>query len=69
MTLKELRLSFGLTQVEASISVGIPLRTYKRYELNPDDSNLKYQKIMEILLEKNEITENKGVYSLDKLTV
>ena len=52
MTLKELRLSFGITQVEASALVGLPLRTYKRYESNPNESNLKYQKIIEILLEK-----------------
>ena len=68
MTLKELRLSFGITQVEASALVGLPLRTYKRYESNPNESNLKYQKIIDILLEKKEITENKGIYSLDKLT-
>ena len=67
MTLKELRLSFGLTQVEASKSLGVPLRTYKRYESNPNETNLKYQKMVELLLEKYEITETKGIYSLDKL--
>ena len=69
MTLRELRISFGLTQAEASESIGIPLRTYIRYESNPDESNLKYQKIVEILMDKYEITETKGVYSLDKLKI
>lgn len=67
MTLKELRISFGLTQSEASTSIGVPLRTYIRYEANPDESNLKYQRIVELLLEKHEITETKGIYSLEKL--
>ena len=67
MTLKELRISLGLTQTEASTSVGVPLRTYARYESNPDESNLKYQKIIELLLDKYEITETKGVYPLEKL--
>ena len=67
MTLKELRLSFGITQVEASKSIGVPLRTYKRYESNPDESNLKYQKIIELLKDKYEITETKGIYTLDKI--
>ena len=67
MALKELRIAYGLTQVEASNSIGIPLRTYKRYESNPDESNLKYQKIVELLLDKYEITETKGIYTFDKL--
>ena len=67
MTLKELRISYGITQAEAAVSVGVPLRTYSRYEANPNESNLKYQKIMELLLEKYDISENKGVYSLEKL--
>ena len=67
MTLKELRISYGLTQVEASNSIGVPLRTYKRYESNPDESNLKYQKMVELLLNKYEINETKGVYTLNDL--
>ena len=55
MALKELRITFGLTQVEAANSVGVPLRTYIRYESNPDESNLKYQKIVELLKDKYEI--------------
>lgn len=69
MALKELRITFGLTQVEAANSVGVPLRTYIRYESNPDESNLKYQKIVELLKDKYEITEAKGIYALDKLKI
>ena len=64
---KQLRILFGITQIEAANSVGVPLRTYIRYESNPDESNLKYQKIVELLKDKYEITETKGIYSLDKL--
>ena len=52
MTLKELRISFGITQVEASLSIGVPLRTYQRYESDQDESNLKYQRIVELLKRK-----------------
>ena len=64
-----MRITFGLTQVEAANSVGVPLRTYIRYESNPDESNLKYQKIVELLKDKYEITEAKGIYALDKLKI
>ena len=67
MALKEIRQSFGITQAEAAQSVGIPLRTYARYEANPNEGNLKYQKIIELLVSKYEILEDKGIYPLDKL--
>ncbi len=65
MTLKELRTSFNITQSEAAICVGVPLRTYKRYEQLSDNSNLKYIKMKELLIEKYEITEEKGLLTLD----
>ena len=67
MTLKELRISFNITQNEASICVGVPLRTYKRYEQLDDDSNLKYIKMKELLIEKYEITEEKGLLTIEKI--
>ena len=67
MTLKELRLSFNITQNEASICVGVPLRTYKRYEQLDDESNLKYKKMKELLIEKYEITEEKGLLSVEQI--
>ena len=67
MTLKELRTSYNITQVEASNYLNIPLRTYKRYEQIDDDSNLKYQKMKELLIEKYEITENKGILKIEQI--
>lgn len=67
MTLKQLRTSYEITQSQAANSVGVPLRTYARYEAENDFENLKYQKIVDLLRERFEITEDKGVYSLDKL--
>lgn len=67
MTLKELRSSYKITQSEAANSVGVPLRTYVRYESNENSSNLKHQKIVELLKEKYEFSENKGIYDLEKL--
>ncbi len=50
MTLKELRRVKGLTQEEASELVGIPLRTWKRYENNQSlIDNFKYQQIYNFL--------------------
>ena len=67
MTLKELRKSYNITQKEASICVGIPLRTYSRYEQIDDETNLKYIKMKELLTKKYEITEEKGLLSIEKI--
>ena len=63
MTLKELRISGSLTQNEASIVLGMPLRTYKRYENETNYENKdKYQKIFNIL--ENYIYKEKGIFSI-----
>ena len=50
MNLKELRLSKGLTQSDASKITKIPLRTYKRYENDISySSTFKYQQIYLLL--------------------
>ena len=67
MTLRELRISYNITQTEAANCVGVPLRTYKRYEQLDDESNLKYIKMKELLTEKYETTEEKGLLSLDQI--
>ena len=67
MTLRDLRISYGITQKEASDSVNVPLRTYVRYENSNDETNLKYQKILDLLKEKYEITETKGVLSIESI--
>ena len=67
MKLKELRKQYGITQAQAALSVGVPLRTYVRYEEKDAHENLKYQKIVELLNQKYSISETQGIYSLDKL--
>lgn len=69
MKLKDYRISYGITQKEASISVNVPLRTYIRYENSDDETNLKYLKIIDLLKEKYEITETKGVLSIDNIKI
>ena len=47
MNLKELRISKGLTQKEASFITSIPLRTYKRVEL--DEGHYKYKEAVKLI--------------------
>lgn len=59
MNLKEIRVSKGLSQREASLITNIPLRTYKRIENGSEyKDSLKYLKAIEIL---NDYTLNEGV--------
>ena len=68
MSLKEYRKGKGITSKEASIVCGVPLRTYIRYE-NDDSygSNLKRDKILSLLKEKYEVTEEKGLLSIEEI--
>lgn len=68
MGLKEYRKEIGITSKEASIVCGVPLRTYIRYE-NDDSygSNLKRDKILSLLKEKYEVTEEKGLLSIEEI--
>ena len=63
MMLRDVRCDFNLTQKEAALSIGVPLRTYIRYEKNGDEKSLKYVKMIELLKEKYEVTEDKGILS------
>ena len=68
MTITEVRKQSGLTQKEASILVGIPYRTYIRYEENPSYiGTYKYQKVLEDLQKAVRIDEEKGLLSIDKI--
>ena len=67
MLLRDVRNDFNLTQKEAALSIGVPLRTYIRYEKSGDEKNLKYVKMIELLKEKFEITENKGILSIETI--
>ena len=68
MTLKETRLNYRLTQTQASSIVGVPLRTYRRYETDEDyGDELKRSKFIDILNDKCSITETKGLLSIDQI--
>lgn len=68
MNLIELRKQNGLTQKEAALLVGIPYRTYVRYEENPNYlTTFKYKMIFQELESKVKIDEDHGVLSLDKI--
>ena len=68
MTLKELRSSKSLTQKAAAALCSIPLRTYVRYENNPDaEGSLKYQYLIQKISQYGFVDENHGVLSKDDI--
>ena len=68
MTLLETRQSYNLSQMQAASSLGIPLRTYIRYEKdNSYGSEMKRKMMVQSINEKYEITETKGVLSIDEI--
>jgi len=69
MTLKEYRKKWNITQLEASKIVGIPLRTYSRYENSNDPNSFKYQKAFDALKEYTKIDEETGILTFDAIRV
>lgn len=68
MNLKELRKKYKITQKDAASIVGIPYRTYIRYEENNSYvSTYKYKKIYTDLENKLRIDENHGILSIDSI--
>ena len=68
MDLKEVRKQSGLTQKEAATLIGVPYRTYVRYEENESyRTSYKYQKIIEDLTNKVRVDEDHGILSVDKI--
>lgn len=66
MELIELRKKYSLSQQQAAKISNVPLRTYIRYETNDSYGNsLKRLSIINIINEKCEITETKGILTLD----
>ena len=66
MTLLEVRKKYNISQVEVAKLLGIPVRTYIRYEQdNNYGSALKRQMMIERINEEYEITESKGILSQD----
>ena len=68
MKLFDLRKEYGLSQLDAANICGVPLRTYVRYERDNDyGSGLKRTAMIKALNDKCEITEEKGVLSLNQI--
>ncbi|MBO4667367.1 MAG: nucleotidyltransferase domain-containing protein [Bacilli bacterium] len=68
MTLKEIRESYNLSQLKAANIVGVPVRTFRRYELDESYGDLyKRQKFIDILIDQCEITEDKGLLSIEQI--
>ena len=68
MTLLEARHNYNLSQMQAACVLGIPLRTYVRYE--KDDaygSEMKRKMMVQSINEKYEITETKGILSIEEI--
>lgn len=66
MDLESVRKRFGLSQITAAQLVNVPLRTFIRYEKdNEYGSALKRNMIVQTLIEKCEITDDKGIISVE----
>lgn len=70
MELLELRKEYGLSQTEAAEALGVPVRTYRRYELDESyGSDLKRNAFCSLLKSHCEVTEEKGILSIDQIKI
>ena len=68
MTLKELRKEKGLTQAACAKVVGVPVRTYVRYETDEGRTGtLKYRYMLETLQKYGVIDEEHGLLTVEKI--
>lgn len=68
MTLKELRVSKGITQSEAAILLGVSLRSYKQYENDKDKINtIKYNYMLNEMSKLGYIDEEHGLLTLEEI--
>lgn len=68
MTLLETRKKYGLSQVDASFILNVPIRTYIRYEINDSyGSELKRKEMIKALINECQITEEKGLLTIEKI--
>ena len=68
MTLLETRQTYKLSQQQVASVLGIPLRTYVRYEKdNTYGDELKRKMMIQSINEKYEITETKGILSVEEI--
>jgi len=62
MTLLEARKQYNVSQIEVANLLGVPIRTYIRYEQDDNyGSELKRKTMIQIINDRYEITENKGL--------
>lgn len=67
-TIKEIRISKQLTQLEASSIVGLQLRTYQNYESGKSyRDTFKINQIINILNNYERITETKGILTIKEI--
>ena len=68
MTLLETRKQYNVSQIEVAALLGIPVRTYIRYEQdNNYGSELKRQTMINLINDRYEITEDKGLLSVEQI--
>ncbi|MBR4236832.1 nucleotidyltransferase domain-containing protein [bacterium] len=68
MNILDIRNQYNLSQKEAASIINMPLRTFIRYEKDNSYGNeMKRQSIIRTLIEKNEITETKGLLTIDQI--
>lgn len=68
MTLKGVRIQYNLSQIEAANIIGIPVRSLRRYELDENyGSTLKRQMFIELLNKHCEISEDKGLLTIESI--
>ena len=66
MNLREAREQYNLSQIEAAIMIGVPIRTLRRYEQDDNyGSEYKRQMFIDILRKNCEITEEKGLLTVE----
>lgn len=67
-TLKELRIAKGLTQEQASVLLGVSLRSYKTYENDEGKiGTLKYNYMLEQLEKHVPLDEEHGILTFDEI--
>lgn len=68
MGLRDIRNEYKISQLTAANIVGMPLRTYVRYENDENyGDKLKRQMIMNSIIKACEITETKGILSINQI--
>lgn len=66
--IKELRLSKGLSQIDAANLVGLSIRTYQNYEYGKSTRDtFKIKEIVRILNDYEQFTETKGILTIDQI--